>query len=80
MYANEAYAQVFYYLEDDTMSVLEPMVENSGLPQGKLIRRQRIPKDADGNPYVWSDLNTAMNLAIYGRVFRLVACDQFTQA
>jgi len=25
---------IFYYLEDDSMAVVEPVVENSGLPQG----------------------------------------------
>ena len=26
---------IFYYLEDDSISVVEPHVENSGMPQGK---------------------------------------------
>ena len=61
------------------MSVLEPEVANSGLPQGKLIRRQRLPKDASGNFYLWKDLNTAQNISIYGKVFRITKCDPFTK-
>ena len=35
---------VLYYLEDDSMQVSEPKVENSGIPQGVFIKRHRIPK------------------------------------
>lgn len=50
---------IYFYLEDDTIHVSEPRVQNSGIPQGKpcklcengsliitgtLIRRHRIPK------------------------------------
>ena len=73
------HVKIYYHLEDDTMSVLEPVVPNSGLPQGKLIRRQRLPKDAKGNTWSWKDLNVAMNLPVYGRVFRITACDAFTK-
>eukprot|EP01147_Barroeca_monosierra_P010765 gene10765-2852_t len=78
-YFRVRHVKIYYHLEDDTMSVLEPVVPNSGLPQGKLIRRQRLPKDARGSPYSWRDLNVAMNLPVYGRVFRIVDCDPFTK-
>ena len=45
--------QIYYYLEDDTISVVEPEVPNSGMPQGKLIKRQRLPKDELGNTWHW---------------------------
>ncbi|KAF6020172.1 EFHC1 [Bugula neritina] len=32
---------IYYYLEDDSIAVVEPVRENSGMPQGKLIKRQR---------------------------------------
>jgi len=28
------YVDILYFLEDDSMSIIEPKVENSGLPQG----------------------------------------------
>ncbi|XP_075779447.1 membrane progestin receptor beta isoform X3 [Pelodiscus sinensis] len=70
---------IYYYLEDDSMSVMEPIVENSGIPQGKLIKRQRIPKNDRGDHYHWKDLNRGMNITIYGKTFRIVDCDPFTQ-
>ncbi|XP_055986595.1 EF-hand domain-containing protein 1 [Sorex fumeus] len=70
---------IYYYLEDDSMSVMEPLVENSGIPQGKLIKRQRLPKNDQGDHYHWKDLNRGINITIYGKTFRIVDCDQFTK-
>ncbi|XP_066554744.1 EF-hand domain-containing protein 1 isoform X1 [Amia ocellicauda] len=70
---------VFYYLEDDSMAVVEPAQENSGLPQGKLIKRQRLPKNDQGDHYLWTDLNRASDLCMYGTTYRLTHCDAFTQ-
>ena len=39
---------LLYYLEDDTLSLVEPRLHNSGLDQGILIKRHRIPKN---NPF-----------------------------
>jgi hypothetical protein len=69
---------VLYFLEDDSMQVYEALVENSGIPQGKLIRRHRFPKNDQGETYSWKELNLGQNLAIYGHTFRLCDCDEFT--
>ncbi|XP_054675408.1 EF-hand domain-containing protein 1 isoform X1 [Grus americana] len=70
---------IYYYLEDDSMTVIEPVVQNSGLPQGRLIRRHRVPKNDCGDHYHWKDLNRGMNITMYGRTYRIVDCDPFTQ-
>ncbi|KAK2846203.1 hypothetical protein Q7C36_011057 [Tachysurus vachellii] len=70
---------LLYYLEDDSMCVLEPEVENSGIPQGKLLKRQRLPKNERGEHYNWKDLNLAVDLCVYGTVYRITHCDAFTQ-
>uniref|UniRef100_A0A8C3U5H7 EF-hand domain containing 1 n=1 Tax=Catharus ustulatus TaxID=91951 RepID=A0A8C3U5H7_CATUS len=33
---------LYYYLEDDSMCIIEPKVKNSGLLQGKLMKRHRV--------------------------------------
>ena len=71
--------QLYYYLEDDSISVIEPIVENSGLPQGKLVNRQKIPKDNAGNTYSWTDLNIGQDIAIYARVFHIYDCNGWTK-
>ena len=37
----------YYYLCDDTIHIDETKQENSGLPQGYFIKRQRIEQRAD---------------------------------
>lgn len=71
--------EIYYYLEDDSIAVIEPIVENSGMPQGKLIKRQRLPKSDQGTTWHWTDLNLAMNVVFYGRTFRIINSDQFTR-
>nr|CDS29969.2 hypothetical transcript [Hymenolepis microstoma] len=72
--------QVLFYLEDDTVQVIEPKVVNSGLPQGTIVRRHRIrkPPPNDACFFTIEDFNVGMDLNIYGRVYRLISCDKFT--
>ena len=51
----------------------------SGIPQGKLIKRQQLPKDDLGNCWHWKDLNLAINVTFYGKVFHIYDCDEWTQ-
>ncbi|XP_077018175.1 EF-hand domain-containing protein 1 isoform X1 [Tamandua tetradactyla] len=71
--------KIYYYLEDDSMSIIEPIVENSGIPQGKLIKRQQLAKNDRGDHYHWKDLNRGIDITIYGKTFHIVDCDRFTQ-
>merc|ERR1719171_269303 len=73
---------LYYYLEDDSMHVSEPKVENSGIPQGErkgtvFLKRHRVPKP-DGGFYGVADLNVGTMLDLYGRVFLLTDADNFT--
>eukprot|EP00401_Gymnodinium_catenatum_P036698 CAMPEP_0117501572 /NCGR_PEP_ID=MMETSP0784-20121206/23369_1 /TAXON_ID=39447 /ORGANISM="" /LENGTH=749 /DNA_ID=CAMNT_0005296833 /DNA_START=115 /DNA_END=2364 /DNA_ORIENTATION=+ len=69
---------VFYYLEDDTAHITEPRQDNSGIPQGTLIRRHRFP--APGGGYITpQDLQVGGDLKVYGRTIRLTDCDAFTR-
>jgi len=69
---------IFYYLEDDTCLITEPKQDNSGLPQGTLIRRHRFPAPEGG--YVRpEDLRIGSDLHVYGKSIRLVDCDGFTR-
>jgi hypothetical protein len=69
---------IFYYLEDDTCLITEPKTDNSGLPQGTLIRRHRFPTP-DGGYIHPEDLRIGGDLHVYGKSIRLVACDGFTR-
>lgn len=39
--------EIYYYLEDDSMQIVEPKQENSGVPQGNFMKRHRVPKSED---------------------------------
>jgi hypothetical protein len=69
---------MYYYLEDDSMYVVEPKVENSGIPQGVFLKRHKFPKP-DGDYYHWSDLDASKEIEIYGRVYRITGYDDFTR-
>mmetsp|Transcript_97875 Transcript_97875/g.204089 ORF Transcript_97875/g.204089 Transcript_97875/m.204089 type:complete len:750 (-) Transcript_97875:46-2295(-) len=72
------YVVILYYLEDDTCQIAEPRIDNSGIPQGQLIRRHRFP--AVGGGYVKpEDLQVGGEFSIYGRCIHITDCDQFTR-
>jgi len=70
---------IYYYLEDDTCHIIEPRQDNSGIPQGQLIRRHRFPAPSGGylKP---EDLRVGSDLQIYGRCIHITDCDAFTRA
>ncbi|KAJ3352755.1 EF-hand domain-containing protein 1 [Entophlyctis luteolus] len=71
--------KIYYFVEDDSISVVEPPVENSGIPQGVLIKRQRLPKNSQ-EFYLIKDFNVGINITFYGKTFRIVSCDKFTES
>jgi EF-hand domain-containing protein 1 len=44
------------------------------------LKRHKVtrPEDATAH-YTWRDLNNGCNINVYGRVFRIVDCDEFTR-
>lgn len=73
--------KIYFFLEDGTIQVIEPKVENSGVPQGTLISRQRIrfPAPMDENFYDILDFNVGREVELYGKVFKITNCDKFTR-
>lgn len=69
---------LYYYMEDKTMRISEPKVENSGIPQGVFLKRHRIPKD--NSEFVnLNDLNIGNEINIYGRTLRIYDADEATR-
>jgi hypothetical protein len=69
---------VLYYLEDDTCHVIEPRQDNSGIPQGTMIRRHRFPSP-DGSYLKAEDLRIGEQLNIYGKCIMITDADVFTR-
>ncbi|KAL7752707.1 hypothetical protein RI367_001709 [Sorochytrium milnesiophthora] len=70
--------RVLYYVEDDSIAVIEAPQENSGILQGVLIKRQRLPKNSH-EFFTARDLNVGMNVTFYSKTFHLVSCDEYTK-
>ncbi|XP_078736355.1 EF-hand domain-containing family member C2 [Lampetra fluviatilis] len=75
------HVRVLFFLEDDSIQVLEPQVKNAGMPQGTIIRRQRIPLPGPRSErcYTAEDLNVGHEVVFFSRVFTLASCDAFTR-
>lgn len=72
------HCNIYFYLEDGTIMVSEPRVDNSGMNQGVLVKRHRISKP-DGTPYGFQDLLTMPSVVMYARTYSLYDCDEFTR-
>jgi hypothetical protein len=71
---------IYYYLDDDTIHIIESKIENSGIPQGIFLKRHKLPyPDDESKYYTWKDLNVSHNFNVYKRIFRIVDCDEFTR-
>ncbi|XP_030055562.1 EF-hand domain-containing family member C2 isoform X2 [Microcaecilia unicolor] len=83
--SEEAYrvrqCKIYFYLEDDTIQVVEPEIKNSGIPQGTIIRRHRIPLPPpnDEEFYTVEHFNINQEVVFYARPYMIVDCDQFTR-
>ncbi|KAG8229672.1 hypothetical protein J437_LFUL010004 [Ladona fulva] len=71
--------KIHYFLEDDTITIIEPEVKNSGFTQGRLVRRNKIVKNDLGDTYTWKDFNIGIDICIYGIVYHIVNCDAYTK-
>ena len=69
---------IYYFVVDDTIKIVEPKSQNSGMPQGALIKRHRVPKP-DCTFYTLADLKFGAELDVYGKLIRVIDCDNFTR-
>jgi len=74
------HCEIFYYLEDNTVHISEVKVENSGIPQGKFVKRHRIPKPDSKGFYEISDFDIGREITIYSRTFYICGVDGFTRS
>ncbi|XP_072118369.1 EF-hand domain-containing family member C2 isoform X2 [Mobula birostris] len=73
--------KIYFHLEDDTIQVIEPEVKNSGISQGTIIHRHRIPLPPpyDDQFYTMDHFNLCQEIVFYSKTFMIVDCDQFTK-
>eukprot|EP00435_Cladocopium_sp_Y103_P047263 s3717_g13.t2 len=77
--ARYRHVSIMFHMEDGTMSMHEPKVENSGLAQGPFLKRQKVMRE-DGMAYLGpDDLKVGQEITIYGRTIHINGCDRFTR-
>ena len=70
---------LLYYLEDDTIQIIEFKTENSGIPQADLLKRTRIFNPNNAKEVNWREFNLGKNILLAGKYFRICNCDKFTE-
>ncbi|XP_054244088.1 EF-hand domain-containing family member C2 [Indicator indicator] len=75
------HCKIYFYLEDDTIQVIEPQVTNSGINQGSIVRRHRIPlpPPQEDQFYTIEHFNINIEVIFYARKYKIIDCDQFTK-
>ena len=69
-----------YYLDDHTIEIVEPKVKNSGMPQGKFLKRQRVPKNLNYNEFIsFNDFEVGSFVVIFNREIKIYAINNFTR-
>ena len=69
---------LLYYLADSTISIDEPKTKNSGLTQGRFMKRTRV-KQANGAPYRPGDFSIGTHVEVFKRDFHIVDADPKTR-
>lgn len=61
--------------------MIEPRSDNSGISQGSIVSKQRVPRSKFiENEYLSVlDLNVQKNVKIFDRVYTITDCDSFTR-
>ena len=74
--------ELYFYVEDGTMEIIETKQENSGIVQGRFLRRSRVAKPG-GSPhesyYEIDDLKIGSQVVIYSRTFHIASCNESTR-
>lgn len=69
---------ISYFVADDTISVFEPPVRNSGIIGGKFLERQKVYQPGSRVAYGEADLYVGNTLDVFNRGFELLDADEFT--
>jgi hypothetical protein len=72
--------EIFFFLEDDSISIVERKVENSGVPQGTFAKRGRMTKSLENETfYNLEDLQIGHTIQVYGRKLFITDCNASTR-
>lgn len=67
------------FLEDNSIEIREPKVENSGTMHGKFLKRHQIVKPSCNSIYTIEDMQAGAKLEIYNRTYIILDADLYTR-
>ncbi|KRX06660.1 hypothetical protein PPERSA_13139 [Pseudocohnilembus persalinus] len=71
---------IYYYLDDNTISMIEPKQMNSGINQGIFLKRQKVLRgDNSGKFFGVEDFRVGEDVIIFGKNIRINAVDEYTR-
>lgn len=72
--------KVLFYLEDNSVSINEEKKENSGIPQGIFLKREKcLNSNGNGKFLTAHDFRVGEAITIYGRSIYIYNCDEYTR-
>ncbi|KAL7543587.1 hypothetical protein ACHAXR_012880 [Thalassiosira sp. AJA248-18] len=71
--------EMYFYVEDGTMEIIQTKQENSGIVQGRFLRRSRVAKPGSSSLYDIDDLKVGSQVVIYSRTFHISSCNESTK-
>ena len=72
--------ELYFYVEDETMEIIETKQENSGIVQGRYLSRSRVAKPGSQTSfYKIDDLKIGRHVVIYSRTFHIASCNESTR-
>ena len=73
--------ELYFYVEDGTMEIIESKQENSGIVQGRFLRRSKVakPGGSSSSYYEIDDLKIGSQVVIYSRTFYIASCNESTK-
>lgn len=66
--------KVSIHMNDNEITISEQKTNNSGLPQGAFLKKQKIPNGKGGN-LMPEDLVVGKTISVYARNFHIFSCD-----
>lgn len=71
--------EVYFYVEDGTMEIIQTKQENSGIVQGRFLGRSTVAKPGSSRYYEIDDLKIGSQVVIYSRTFHIASCNESTR-
>jgi hypothetical protein len=70
---------ISFYLSDDSISIYEPAVKNSGIIEGPFLRRNKYKNVDKNNEFITpTELPIGGNIKINGFSYNILSCDEYT--